>query len=66
MGICVPFIVIRLFEGRTADTKRELGEALTRETCRILGCTPDAVDIVFEDVKRSDWISAGKPHGPPG
>lgn len=61
----MPFIHIRLFEGRTPQTKAELGEALTRETVRILGCSPQAVDIVFEDVARSDWITAGKSHAPP-
>ncbi len=58
----MPFIHIRLFEGRTPQEKAELGEALTRETVRVLRCSPEAVDIVFEDVKRSDWMTAGKSH----
>lgn len=58
----MPFIHIRLLEGRTPEKKAELGEALTRETVRVLGCSPDVVDIVFEDVERSDWITAGKSH----
>jgi 4-oxalocrotonate tautomerase len=58
----MPFIHIRLFEGRSPEKKAELGEALTRETVRVLGCSPEAVDIVFEDVKRSDWMTAGKSH----
>ena len=58
----MPFIHIRLFEGRTPEKKAELAEALTRETVRVFGCSPDAVDIVFEDVKRSDWMTAGRSH----
>ena len=58
----MPFIHIRLFEGRTSEKKAELAEALTRETVRVLGCTPEVVDIVFEDVQRSDWMTAGKSH----
>lgn len=58
----MPFIHITLFEGRTSEKKAELAEALTRETVRVLGCSPEVVDIVFEDVKRSDWMTAGKPH----
>jgi 4-oxalocrotonate tautomerase len=61
----MPFIVVRMFEGRPTEKKKELGEAITRETCRILGCGPEAVDIIFEDVQRSDWMSAGKLHGGP-
>ena len=58
----MPFIHVRLFEGRAPEKKKELGEALTRETVRVLGCSPQAVDVVFEDVKRADWMTAGKSH----
>ena len=58
----MPFIHIRLLEGRTPEKKAELAEALTREAVRVLGCSPEVVDIVFEDVKRSDWMTAGKSH----
>ena len=29
------------------------------ETCRELGCGPVAVDIVFVDVKKENWATAG-------
>jgi 4-oxalocrotonate tautomerase len=50
---------IKMFEGRGKQQKAELAEALTRETCRILKCSPEAVDIVFEDVKKENWATAG-------
>ena len=56
----MPFIHIRLYEGRTQEQKRPFVEALTRETSRTVNCPPEAVDIVFEDIKKSDWASAGK------
>lgn len=55
----MPFITIDLFEGRDIDTKRELVKTLTAETCKILGCQPDAVHIRFNNVKREDWGTAG-------
>ncbi|MCQ9617250.1 4-oxalocrotonate tautomerase [Paenalcaligenes niemegkensis] len=55
----MPSITVKLFEGRTVEKKRELAHALTAESCRVLGCKPDAVDIVFVDVKREDWATAG-------
>lgn len=55
----MPFITIDLFEGRDADTKRELVKRLTAETCKTLGCKPDAVHIRFNHVKREDWSTAG-------
>jgi 4-oxalocrotonate tautomerase len=56
----MPAMTIKLFEGRTVEKKRELAEAITKETCRVLGCGPEAVDIVFEDVKKENWATAGK------
>lgn len=56
----MPSFHIQMFEGRTTEQKRELVEAITRETCRVLGCKPDAVDIVITDVKRENWATGGK------
>lgn len=55
----MPTLHIELFEGRTPAEKRELVDALTRETCRVLGCEPSAVDILFVDVKRENWATGG-------
>ena len=56
----MPSMHIKLFEGRTKEKKAELAAALTAETCRVLGCGPEAVDIIFEDVKKENWATAGK------
>ena len=29
-------------------------------TCRALGCTPDAVQIILTDIKKENWAEAGK------
>lgn len=56
----MPFITVDLFEGRDTDTKRELVKAFTDEACRILGCGPDAVHVLFNDVKKEDWATGGE------
>jgi 4-oxalocrotonate tautomerase len=56
----MPFIHVRLFEGRTAEQKKAFAEAVTRETARTLDCSPESVDIIFEDVRRSDWATGGR------
>ena len=56
----MPFIHVRLFEGRTPDQKRAFAEAITQDAVRTLGCSAESVDIVFHDVKKSDWASAGR------
>ena len=35
-------------------------EAVTQDAVRTLGCSAESVDIVFDDVKKSDWASAGR------
>jgi len=55
----MPSMHIKMFEGRTKQQKAELADALTKETCRILKISPESVDIVFEDVKKENWATAG-------
>ena len=56
----MPTMHIELFAGRSPEQKRELVEALTKETCRVLGCEPGTVDIILIDVERQNWATAGK------
>ena len=56
----MPTMHIELFAGRSPEQKRELVEALTTETCRVLGCDPSAVDIILIDVERHNWATGGK------
>ena len=56
----MPTMHIELFAGRSPEQKRELVEALTKETCRVLGCDPGAVDIILIDVERKNWATGGR------
>ncbi|WP_372396601.1 4-oxalocrotonate tautomerase [Azospirillum sp. HJ39] len=56
----MPTINIQLFEGRTVEQKRAYAKALTETTVAVLGCPPSAVEIIFQDVKKSDWASGGE------
>ncbi len=55
----MPSIRVELFEGRTVEEKRALAAALTEATTRTLGMSADAVDVMFFDIPRHDWASAG-------
>ncbi|MCU0773783.1 MAG: 4-oxalocrotonate tautomerase [Ideonella sp.] len=55
----MPTIRVELFEGRTTEQKRALAQALTEATVRTLGGSPDSVDILFYDIRREDWSTAG-------
>nr|MBP6768543.1 tautomerase family protein [Reyranella sp.] len=45
----MPMINVQMFEGRTIEQRRALAKELTEGTCRALGCTPDAVQIILTD-----------------
>jgi len=56
----VPIIRVEMYEGRSIEQKRELVDVLTRESCRILKCTPEQVHVVIENRKKEDWGLGGK------
>jgi 4-oxalocrotonate tautomerase len=56
----MPIINVQMFEGRTVEQKRAFVKAVTEATCAALGCKPEVVDILIQDVKKEDWANAGK------
>ncbi len=56
----MPMIRVEMYEGRTIEQKRELAEVMTRESCRILKCAPEQVQVVFENRSRENWAIGGK------
>lgn len=55
----MPIINVQMFEGRTPEQKRAFVKALTDASVATLGCSPDAVDVILNEVKKSDWASGG-------
>ncbi|WP_342620405.1 4-oxalocrotonate tautomerase [Rhodoferax sp. GW822-FHT02A01] len=56
----MPTYHVELFEGRSVEQKRKLAEEITRVTVEVLGTAPEAVEIIFTDVKRENWATGGK------
>jgi 4-oxalocrotonate tautomerase len=55
----MPLITVQLFEGRSVEQKRAYAKALTDASVQVLGIDPGAVDVIFSDVSKSDWATAG-------
>lgn len=55
----MPTIRIELFEGRTAEQKRALAQEVTAACVKVLGGSPDGVDVLFFDIARQDWATGG-------
>lgn len=56
----MPTLRVELFAGRTPEQKSQLAKELTEACLRVLGGEPSGVDIVFYDIERHDWATAGK------
>jgi len=56
----MPVVTIEWLEGRTAEQKRTLVEAITKTFTEMANVSADHVWIVFRDVKRADWAMAGR------
>ncbi len=56
----MPMIRVEMFSGRTLDQKRDFAKAVTDSFVSICGGTPQSVQIVFQDVQKGDWATAGK------
>jgi 4-oxalocrotonate tautomerase len=55
----MPIIRVEMVAGRSVEQKRELAEALTRETARIANTSPASIFVIFEDVAKEDWAIGG-------
>jgi 4-oxalocrotonate tautomerase len=55
----MPTLRVELFEGRTPEQKSALAAAFTEACVKILGSSPDGVDILFYDIARHNWATGG-------
>jgi 4-oxalocrotonate tautomerase len=55
----MPFIEVKLWEGRTREQKAELARRLTDAMVEVVGCPAAAVSIVFDDYTKADWAEGG-------
>jgi 4-oxalocrotonate tautomerase len=56
----MPLLNVQLFAGRSVEQKRALAQALTEACTRVLGVAPQTVDVIYTDVEKHDWATAGR------
>lgn len=56
----MPFVNVKMLEGRTHDQKKQLVEAITNALVDICNANPDSTMVVVEDVSRDHWARGGK------
>lgn len=55
----MPIVTIKLFSGRSRETKKKIAEEITNILAQELNIPKEAVIIVFEDIERSNFAQAG-------
>jgi len=56
----LPTIRVEMFEGRTPEQKKEFVKAVTEAIVRTLGTSPEAVDVLLFEIKKTDWATGGE------
>lgn len=52
----VPFVEVKMFRGRDESTKKLIAEGIIDLISVQGGVSPDAVQVLFTDVDRTNWI----------
>jgi len=55
----MPFITVKMLEGRTKEQKRELVQAITKSVVDICKAPADGTFVVIEEVSKDHWAKAG-------
>jgi 4-oxalocrotonate tautomerase len=56
----MPNITVQWYAGRTDQQKREIVAAITDAMVKIGKTTADQVQVVFQDIEKSNWGVSGK------
>jgi len=51
----MPHISVKLFPGRSEETKKRLAEAIVKDVVDIAGCDASSVSVSIEDVPPGEW-----------
>jgi 4-oxalocrotonate tautomerase len=57
----MPVVRVTFYEGRSVKQKRELAEVITDAMVRIAGSKREAVNVIFDNIAREDWVIGGAP-----
>ena len=55
----MPFVVVKMIEGRSVEQKRRRVKELTNVVVKYTGVTEDQVHVVIEDYAKENWAAGG-------
>jgi 4-oxalocrotonate tautomerase len=51
----MPHVSVKLWPGRSEQTKQRLADALVEDVVNIVGCDDESVSVAIEEVRSQDW-----------
>ncbi len=57
----MPVVRVCFYEGRSPEQKRKIAEAITTALVEIAGSKREAVNVMFDNFTREDWVIGGAP-----
>ena len=55
----MPFVTVKMLDGRTPEQKRRLVSAITDAVVEICGAKPEGTMVVIEVIARDHWSRGG-------
>lgn len=56
----MPIVRLETWSGLSKEKKKDIVETYTRETVRLLGCPPEAVTVIIDEIDKENWGAAGE------
>ncbi len=56
----MPIVNIGIWEGRSEEQKEKMIQGVTKAVCDAVGCPPETVIVVIDDIKKENWGVGGK------
>jgi 4-oxalocrotonate tautomerase len=51
----MPHVSVKLWPGRSEETKQQLADAIVQDVVNIIGCGEESVSVAIEEVSSGDW-----------
>lgn len=56
----MPYVMVKMFEGRTEEQKQLLAEKVTQAVHESIGASKESIVVFIEDMKKEDYAVGGK------
>jgi 4-oxalocrotonate tautomerase len=56
----MPIIHAEIWKGRSQETRKKLAAALTATVAEHIGCPPQAVTVIIDEIPKESWFQGGK------